>query len=208
MKPGAPARHSRPARPAPPGRQPRAAALALLLALAALCCLQTAPASAQEGGGASEDAVKAAYLFRFLGYVEWPPNALGAADTPLVIGVAGADTVFAELQRVLPGRNLQGRPLQVRRLGAPDAPLEGVQVIFVGEAGSAALASWAARVRERPVLLVSADPAGLRGGAMLNFVLVQGRVRFEAAPFQAERAGLKLSSKLLAVSERVLNNGP
>jgi hypothetical protein len=188
------------------GRQWRAAALALL-ALAALCCLQPAPAWAQEGNVASEDAVKAAYLFRFLGYVDWPPNALGAADAPLVIGVYGADAVFAELQRVLPGRNLQGRPLQARRLAAPDAPLEGVHVVFVGEPGSAALAGWAARLRERPVLLVSADPAGLRAGAMLNFVLVQGRVRFEAAPFQAERSGLKLSSKLLAVAERVLN-GP
>ena len=186
----------------------RAVALAFLLALAAVPHADTLAAAAQvASASASEEAVKAAYLFRFLAYVEWPPQALGAADAPLVIGVVGADTVLAELQRVLPGRTVQGRPLQARKL-APDAPLDDVQVLFVGEAGAETLASWAARVRERPVLLVSSEPAGLRSGAMLNFVLVQGRLRFEAAPFQAERVGLKLSSKLLAVAERVQNGGP
>lgn len=148
-----------------------------------------------------EAAVKAAYLYKFAGYVEWPASALPSGNAPLVIGVAGADAVFAQLEAMLLRRTVNGRPVVARRLREGD-PTEGVHVLYAGAAlaGSA----WLRALRGRPLLLVSDAPEGLREGA-LNFVIVDGRVRFEASLPSAERAGLKLSSRLLAVAERVVS---
>ena len=151
-----------------------------------------------------EDSIKAAYLFKFLAYVDWPAAALPPPDQPIVLGIAGADAVYEELRRVLPGRSVLGRPVAVRRV-APGDGVDGLQVLFLGHGVELAQNPWLAKVRERAVLVVTDDPQGLRHGGMLNFVLVQGKLRFEASVASADRSGLKLSSRLLAVAERVLN---
>lgn len=147
---------------------------------------------------ASDVAVKAAYLYKFLAYVDWPAAAFPAADTPLVVGVVGADALNAELQSVVAGRQVNGRAVATRRL-APNDSLEGLHAVFVGRGVPAAVLE---RLRARPILVVA--EGGLELGVMLNFVPVGGRVRFEAAPVAAERAGLKLGSRLLSVAERVI----
>jgi hypothetical protein len=162
----------------------------------------------------SEDSVKAAYLVRFLGFVEWPqqppgaPAALAGAtaaamgpDAPFVIGVVAADAVFRELAPLIEGRRVDGRPLAARRLRAGEAP-DGVHLLHVGRgAPDSAVPRPTPR---RPLLVVTDDPQGPPPGSALNFVTVNRRVRFEAAPAAAEHAGLKLSARLLAVAERVL----
>ena len=80
----------------------------------------------------------------------------------------------------------------------------GGHVLFIGNAVSPAPGGWAQRLRDKPVLLVTDEPEGLRHGGMLNFLLVQGKLRFEASVPSADRSGLKLSSRLLAVAERVV----
>lgn len=151
------------------------------------------------------DAEKAAYLLRFPGYVDWPAGTFPAADTPVVIGVAGAPGVVAELNKAL-ARTAPGRPVRLRVLEA-DGPVEGLHLLFVGSDARSATAAWAARVQGRPVLLVADGPDGLGAGAMINFMTVQGRLRFEAAPAVAEAAQLKISSRLLGVAERI-GHGP
>jgi hypothetical protein len=157
-------------------------------------------ASAHAQPSASEAAVKAAYLYKFLAYVEWPPSALPSSDAPLVVGVAGADAVFAELQGVIAGRQVNGHPVSARRLKEGDS-LDGLHMAFVGpRPGAARLIE---QLRSRPVLVVT--ETGLASGGMLNFVAVDGRLRFEASPLAAERAGIKLSARLLGVAERVVS---
>jgi hypothetical protein len=172
-----------------------------LVALAAHLLLGSAAVAAADV--APEEGVKAAYLFKFLGYVDWPATTFGAPDAPIVIGVSGADGVLAELQRVLPGRSVQGRPVSARKVTPGDMP-EGVHVLFAGGLVSATHPGWLQRLRDKPVLLVTDEPEGLRHGGMLNFMLVQGKLRFEASVPSADRSGLKLSSRLLAVAERVV----
>lgn len=148
----------------------------------------------------SEAAVKAAYLIKFLDFIEWPPGALGPPGAPQVIGVLGADAVLAELAPVLAGRHINGRPLVARRVVAGDS-LDGLHVLHLGRSLRPALLLPA--LAGRPLLLVTDVPEGLPDLAMLNFVVVQRRVRFEAAPHAAERVGLRLSARLLGVAERV-----
>lgn len=171
----------------------------LLQAALGLCLLVgLQPANAQQATDAS---VKAAYLYNFLPYVDWPPSSLTAVEVPLVVGVVGNDAVRAELQAIVAGRQVHGRPVTVRAISESDPP-DGLHAVFVGR--DANLPRFLDRVRGRPILVVTDSAQGRDAGSMLNFVPVQGRIRFEASPAAAERAGLKLGSRLLAVAERVL----
>lgn len=180
-------------------RQPLAVRLCsagLLLAL--LCLLVGTVARAAEQY--SEDAVKAAFLYRFAGYVDWPEE--DPANTPFTIAVLGDDGVVNELQRLLPGKRIKNRPAQVRRIKR-FSELAGAQILYVGAARAAAVRNIASATAGHPVLIVTDEERGLEEGSIVNFLLVDQRVRFEISLEAAERAGLKISSELLSVAARV-----
>jgi hypothetical protein len=113
--------------------------------------------------------------------------------------VLGADEVHASLQDIVSERSAHGRPLELRKLKDGERPA-GVHVLFVGRGASASLSKLA----DEPGLLVVSDTRGaLERGAMINFLRVEGRVRFEVAPEAAERRGLRISSRMLAVAQHV-----
>lgn len=161
---------------------------------------------AQDEGSDSgnEAAVKAAYLYRLVSYVAWPPSPRGNAG-PLIIGTLDSTLVHAELLRLLPGRKVDGRDIEVRRFQEGDAP-HSIHLLYLGRTATPRPASWQQWTNTRGLLIVTDQADGLAAGAAINFVRVRGRVRFEAAPEAAERNGLKLSSRLLAVAERVVSS--
>ena len=178
--------------------------------LAAACSLA---AQAQPAAAASPtaDQVKAAYLHKFAGYVDWPPRVFSDAGAPFVVGVVGADQVYSELVRLVAGRTVQGRRVEVRALARDSAPLAdgAVHVVFIGrDVGTPAAAAIVAAYKGRPILTVSDLPRGNDAGAALNFIESDKRVRFDAAPAVAEQGGLRLSSRLLAVAEHVTGANP
>ncbi len=148
----------------------------------------------------SADEVKAAFLYRFGTYVEWP--VVKAAGDPITIAVLGAPSVARLLADYVPGRNIQGRAVKVR----PIARIEDVrdaELLFIGREHSAMLSALVDALGQRPVLVVADSPEGLRHGAMVNFQLVDQRVRFEISLRNAKAAGLVLSSRLLSAAIRV-----
>lgn len=168
------------------------AALAGLLALCMLCAAQPAAAA----GAAQEHSVKAAFLLKFVGYVDFPaPVAPGG---PLVIGVIGAPDIAADLARRAP-RGTGGRPVAVRELRPGDA-LSGVDVLFIGGAESERAGRLLRTAAREGILAVTEFDGGLREGSVINFRLVDERVRFEVSLAAADKAGLKLSSRLLSVA--------
>ncbi len=176
--------------------------LCLLLGLGLAC----APCRAQgELPAAAEYQIKAAFLYKFAGFVEWPEGLLGNAGEPLTIGVAGADLLAAELQQAVQGRTVNERPVAVRKLKAGD-PLAGVHILFVGRGEAASPRQLQAWVQLRPVLLVTESEGALEHGSMINFVVVERRVRFEIALDAAEKSSLRLSSRLLAVAYKVVGS--
>jgi hypothetical protein len=172
-----------------------------LVLLAAL--LVPAAAMAQGDNRPAEAQIKAAFLYKFGEFVQWPPAAFTRADAPFAIGVLGADDVAAALEQVVAERTVQGRPVVVRRLRRGDA-LAGVHVLFIGQAESARLAETLAAARGQAVLTVTESDNALSHGAMINFVAEESRVRFDIALPPAERGQLKISSRLLAVARRVV----
>jgi hypothetical protein len=155
-------------------------------------------------GQALEREVKAAFLFKFLSFVEWPQGAFARPDSPITVGVLGADEVLDELQHVVPGRVVQGRPVTVRRLYYGE-PATELHMLFVGRAAGTALPGYAGG---EGLLLVGEQPGALEQGAIINFVSVDNRVRFEVAADAAERRGLRVSSRMLAVAEYVRGGKP
>jgi hypothetical protein len=179
--------------------------LAIRRALIALLVALAAPwASAQAPG--PETRIKAAFLYKFAEYVEWPANAFATAASPLVIGVADADPLALELESAVAGRQVAGRSVQVRRIGSADRMDDSLHVLFAGMAGGAARrAQVLAQAGAYPVLTVTDDGATHPRGSIINFVVVENRVRFDIARDHAERRGLQVGSQLLRVARNVVS---
>lgn len=167
-----------------------------------------AACSAQaEEPGTPEHQVKAAFLYKFAGYVDWPAAAFARPDTPLTIAVTGADVVAAELVQATSGRTVEGRSVTVKRVKSGES-LAGVHILFVGKAESARLSQWAQSAQQNSTLIVTESDGALAQGSVINFVMADRRVRFEVALDSAEKSKLKLSSRLLAVALQVRTGTP
>lgn len=161
-----------------------------------------AAAAAAHAQEAPETTVKAAFLYKFAGYVEWPDAAFGGPASPLVIGVIGSDEVAAELERLLPGRTINNRHVALRRLREGESP-RGVHLLFVGR-GEPNARNVIRAAQEQGSLVVTESERGLDLGSAINFVLAGDRVAFEVSLDSAERSGVRISSRMLAVARRVI----
>ncbi len=148
-----------------------------------------------------EHELKAAFLFKFLSFVEFPAEAL-PPGAPLVIGLVGAEDVAAELEQMVAGRNVAGRRLMVRRLRESEPP-GGVHLVFFARGEAPRLRELQRLAPSQPILVVTEWEGALDAGAVVNFVRGDGRVRFEVALDHAERRGLHISPRMLAVAQSV-----
>jgi len=150
----------------------------------------------------SEQSVKAAYLYKFAGYVEWPDTRPTDAPTPVTIGVFGAASLAQELAQITIGRTVNDRPIDVRRVDFDDR-LDDLQILFIGAQERNRLGELFATVQRLPVLTVTESEGALAQGSIINFTLDEQRVRFEVSLYAAELSRIRLSSRLLAVAQRV-----
>ena len=148
----------------------------------------------------SPDAVKAAFLFRFASFVQWPADV--PATGPFIIAVADGDPVADQLERLLPGMNVRGQPAEVRRVTKPEE-LDGVRILYVGPGAAVRTRALRARAATLPILLVTDRDDGFAGGGVVNFLEAPRNVRFEVSLAAADRARLTIDSALLAVAARV-----
>lgn len=162
----------------------------------------SALACAAQQREASESTVKAAFLYKFAGYIEWPAGIFAAADTPFVIAVTGSDEVAAELVKIVAGRSIAGHPVVVKRLREGES-LRGVHLLFAGRE-TPRLAALLKSALQQGVLTVTEAEHGLELGSAINFVVADDRVGFEVSLDSAEKSGHRISSRMLAVARRVL----
>ena len=191
------------------GRTTRRRSFALALAVLGLAWLGGWPpdVSAQDNAAARERRVKAAFIFKFAGFVEWPETAFPQPFTAVTIAVIGDDELAAELSAITAGRAAEGRPLTIRKTRSLETVADA-HMVFVGRAEIARLPQLAKLARARPVLILTDAPNALAQGSMINFMLVERRVKFEIHLEEAERHGLKLRSRLLAVAQIVRRGSP
>lgn len=164
-------------------------------ALAAAACA-VGPLSASARAETLESDVKAAYVDKLGPFVEWPNSAFDGPNAPFTICVIGRDAVAASLERLSAGQRLHNRPVVIRRLAQPD-PQVRCQIAFVA---MTRLRDGLRTLGRSPVLTVTdeGDPPG-----MVDFTIVDGRVRFRIDDVAAADAGLTISSKLLSLAVAV-----
>lgn len=175
----------------------RASIVACLLALAATAAAQSPRAPEYE--------VKAAFLYNFAKFVDWPPRAFPDSSTPLRICVLGRDPFGDILSRAVRGKSVSGRPISSQPVQS-SADARPCHILFIGSSDPAFLKQALAPLHDLPMLTVGESKDFLPLGGMINFVLEQDRVRFEINLTAAERHHLKLSSKLLSVA-RIVDTG-
>lgn len=177
--------------------------------IALIACASIVPALAQSesGPGDLERRVKAAFLYKFAGYVEWPQSSFAKPAAPLTIAVTGDDPLADDLGRLVVGHTVHGRIIAVRKFKIGQS-LEDVNVLFIGSAARSRLEEIIRTTRPQPILIVTDSEGALDHGSMINFAIVDGRVRFEISTVGAEVRGLKMSSRLLAVAWSVRTGTP
>jgi hypothetical protein len=185
------------------GRRGRPGKIILQLLLSLLLIGAPHLSRAQDtAGNAMEYQVKAAFLYKFCFYVEWPASAFAAADSPIVLGIIGPDELLGELRNVIKNHTVEGRPLQVQRIER-NAGLTGLHVLFVARFEQAHLPQLLAQAQGLPLLVVTESPAGLDDGSGINFAVQDERVRFDVSLNSTGRQGLRLSAQLLKVARSV-----
>lgn len=155
-----------------------------------------------QGSSPNEYAVKAAFLFHFAQFVEWPEGTFREATSPLVYCTIGADPFHGALETSLLGKKMGGHEFQVRHAGQI-SEIQGCHVLFVGEGEKAHLASVLASVKG-PVMTVGESKQFVNEGGMIAFCLEENKIRFDINQEAAEKANLKISARLLALARTVI----
>jgi hypothetical protein len=175
----------------------------LALLSLALSCGWTA------GGGEArtpnEYQVKAAFLFNFTKFVEWPAAAFPSTNAPFVIGVVGDDPFGKNLDDLVRGETVRGHPLVIKRLRV-DEDLTGCHTLFISGSEKGNLEFILEPLISRPILTVGDTGGFAERGVTANLLLVEGSVKMEINLKSAETTGLRVSSKLLSLA-RIVESG-
>jgi hypothetical protein len=150
----------------------------------------------------SEYQMKAAYLYNFAKFVEWPATALPPGDSPLVFGVLGEDPFDGVLDSTIHNKTIEGHPLAVRRVKTLD-DARTCQVLFISNSEKKRWPAISEALKAGSVLTVSENwDRFTEEGGMIYFFMEGRKVCFDINNDAARRAGLRISSKLLLLRKK------
>jgi hypothetical protein len=150
--------------------------------------------------------VKAAYLYNFGRFIEWP-RVVTAKSGPFTVCVLGQDPFGSTLDATMAGETIAGRNVVAKRISTPEESVN-CQILFLSAAEAGRLNKIVEGLDKAAVLTVSDMPQFAQRGGMIQFVLEGNRVRFEVNLIATQHAGLTLSSDLLRVATAVRRNSP
>ena len=170
----------------------------MMIAAAMLAVLSVRTPLHAQDSGELESAIKAAYLVKLPPFVGWPALPLQA----FTICVVGRNPFGNLVQRAAAGQTIEGRPVQVQALETVTGP-SGCQVMYVGGSDAQPVSTVLQLVRGSPVLTVTDGERDAAAQGIINFVIVEGHVRFAIDDAAAAVNGLTISSKLLGIAVSV-----
>ena len=170
-----------------------------LLGTAACIAGMTRTADAQN---ATTGEVKAAFIYNFARFTEWPIAAFSSPSSPFLIGVTGDELMRQTVEAVVKGKAVGGRQLRTRPV-KDEKDLGDIQMLFVGESSNSRVGELVKALKGQPVLTVGAVDRFCDRGGMINFLLEDNRVRFEIRVDATEQAGLKVSSRVLTLARTI-----
>jgi hypothetical protein len=170
----------------------------IVLVLCALPLTGSQLASGSEAASPREYELKAAFLYNFTKFIEWPPQSFPDAAAPVIVAVLGPPEFASELERVVRDRKINGRGILVKPIRTV-AEAATAQMLFVSAAADPQLAELQAALAHRPIVTVGESAAFAKSGT-ITFVLQDDKVRFEINSDAAEKAGIHISSQLLKLA--------
>jgi hypothetical protein len=175
------------------------ARLRVFLLIAVLIAMHIARPALARGavGPPSDTAVKAAFLYNFAKFAEWPES-----TGTLTMCIVGDTRVASALVETVRDKRLEGRALEVKSIGS-DAPMLGCDVLFIAAAETRHAAAVLESLRTLPILTVSDFPGFARASGIIELVVESERIHFAINTDAATRAGVRLSSRLLGLARIV-----
>jgi hypothetical protein len=166
-----------------------------------IVCLLLASAAGQVQR-ADEDRVKAAYLYNFAKFVEWPSTSFAGSGGPMLICSIGDERLTDALQQTARGKQAQGRSIEIKEVAAVDE-LKSCRILLIAFRDKGRIAPILRSVQLANILTVGQSEEFIRLGGIINLTRHENNIELEINPKAAETAGLKISSRLLAVSRVV-----
>jgi hypothetical protein len=170
------------------------------LALGWACLLAAQP----QQPGLSEGQVKAAFVYNFAKFVEWPDEATSPA-APIVVGVIGDPQLAAQLAETLNNKSVRGHAFKVHHFSAPEQ-LSLCHILFVASGDKLTVRQALHVAQDSPTLTIGDIPGFSDWGGIIELVLEDNKYRFEVNAAAAHRGGLKVSSRLLHLARAVKGN--
>ena len=182
------------------------ASLIILAATFGMAQLVLSQASAPPGtgsrGASLEYQVKAAYLLNFTRYVDWPSQVFQAPTDPVRVCVLGQDPFGVVLDATMQGKTTQGRPLAVRRVRS-SSDAAGCHLVFISRETWRTLRELPRTLRSAGRLTVGESEEFAQAGGVIGFVIRDEAVRFVVNAEARDRAGLRISSRMLSLAAAV-----
>ena len=174
-----------------------------ILSLSLVWLLAVVGGHAQEAAPSTSQ-LKAAFLYNFAKFVEWPPAAFVGETSPIVIGILGEDPIpiRGDLERAILGKTINSRPLEIKPFrSAADAT--NCHLLYIGASEKAHLKQILDSLLGASVLTVGETDGFIQKGGMINFIQEKAKFRFEINERAAKSVNLKISSKLLSLASHI-----
>ena len=156
------------------------------------------PARADEFAG--EYKVKAAFIYNFAQFVDWPETAFSSADAPFIVAVVGKDPFEGILEQVVAGKRVGARRVIVKHFDSADQ-IGPCQILFVPMTEDDSLSGIIQKVQNSAVLTIGESEDFDSSGGCFRFFTDDNKMRFEINQDAAAQAGLRVSSKLLKLAK-------
>ena len=160
-------------------------------------------AGGEQSSANGEYELKAAFLFHFAQFVEWPADAFQNPASPFTYCTVGEDPFHGALNESLRGKSIATRRLEVRHVKQAEE-VAGCQIMFIAAGEKKRTAEVMAKAAGHPILIVGENEGFIQNGGMIGFCLEENKIRFEINLEAVERANLKISARLLALAKTVL----
>ncbi len=177
--------------------------LFLITALVVMVCITVT--NVQKGyANTQEYDVKAAFLFNFVKFVDWPEDVFQSSTSPFIISILGTDS-FGKALDSFKGKTINGRNLVIKRADSLNE-LERSHVIFICASERENLSQILGTAEKWHALTVGDTKGFIQSGGIINLVIIDGKIGFEINVAAAEKADLKISSKLLKLVKALYTN--
>ncbi|MFQ5864231.1 MAG: YfiR family protein [bacterium] len=147
----------------------------------------------------TEYQIKAAFLFNFAKFVDWPDEVFADTTEPIIIGIIGRDPFGINLEQTINGKTVKGRKLVIKRFKRI-RDLEFCHILYISTSQKKNMAKIIDKIRDLSVLTIGETRSFAYNGGIISFFNVDNKVRFEINKKAADQAGLRISSRLLKLA--------